>query len=164
MLHPHMMMARAILALLVTISPLGCADSGFEGARARGARHAVTIWNRSQFDILEVSLVDVPAVYDDEPGASVSSKPIIEARERVELWTSQEAGALAQEEAFLAEEFVSGARVAFVRERASVGDELLEVVSVEAFELGREGYILVLFDDSFRLLDPDSTQRPERLR
>ena len=104
----------------------------------KGSTHP-GIWNRSQFDLLEIR------VHPD----SVS----------VEDADNFTPDGLAQEAHLLVPEFRSGDLVTAVRRRVDVG-ELIAVTTAEPVEINGYGYTLVVFDTSFRLLSPASADNP----
>jgi hypothetical protein len=136
------------------ISTGGCAadiDSNNEQGEPAQA-YSLTIWNRSQFPIKSLELVGVPA------RLSTDGSIMTEAVDSMPVWREGEP-ALQMEQTFVVQGFVSGSRVSFQRERAA-GAMPIEVMSVEGFVLDQDGYTLVLFDDSFRLLYPWSEENP----
>ncbi len=135
---------------------MGCAadESIDEGPVATDEVYPVTIWNRSQFAVEEVTLVDVPVRLDPND----SSVKLAEAMPRVPVWEGGPTP-FEVEQAVVVSEFISGSRVAFVRELVS-GGESIKVTSEKGFFVDQPGYTVVLFDDSFRLLYPWSEDNP----
>lgn len=138
----------------VVVSVTGCsADAANNNEQGEPAQaYSLTIWNRSQFPIQSLELVGVPA------RASADDSIVSEAVASMSVWGDGES-ALQMEQTFVVQDFVSGSRVSFQRERAA-GAMPIEVQSVDGFVLDQEGYTLVLFDDSFRLLYPWSEENP----
>lgn len=134
------LIAMFALAVLAPSLGAGCsadAQVGNNEPYDQGYVGPLTIWNRSQFDLLEVE------VSDPETGefAPVISEPLRQ-EESVEVWMFEE-----------------GARVAFVRERAE-GGRTLRVETSQEVDVDASGYTLIIFDDTFRLLPPDHEDNP----
>lgn len=98
----------------------------------------ITVWNRSQYtvDSLKISADGV----------------FLEASE---LLTEP----LDPEDALLVDTFASGDYVTFARERVEGGDSIA-VTTSRPIGVSETGYTLILFDEDFRLLDPDSPDNP----
>lgn len=122
--HPYL--SLLIVFLLVGLQGCGTGDLGFP--------QPLTLWNQSQYELLEVSV---------HPGPNSEGAPNL-----------AEAGLLPGERLEVPE-FMSGSFVTVVRRRVGVGDRIA-VSTEEGVEVPGPGYTLVIYDTSFRLLEPDS--------
>lgn len=129
-----MKILSALVMSLASLALASCASDAAEVAPASdGEVHPVTLWNRSQFAIDDI--------YLHEPGESYQDV------EPLELDAP-----LATEAKFGVSDFVSGSLITFVRARPD--GRAIAVTSSEPIYVDREGFTVVLFDDSFRLLEP----------
>ena len=139
----YLSLRSIVLSSLVTLAlslGAGCgADAQVENSEPyeQGYVGPITIWNRSQFELLEVEVSDP----ETDEFAPVISAPLGQ-EESVEVWMFEE-----------------GASVAFVRERAE-GGKMLRVETGQGVDVDASGYTLIIFDDTFRLLPPDHEDNP----
>ena len=104
-----------------------------------GQVHPVTVWNRAQFVVHEVTLV--PPASAKEPAKRVMAEVL-------------------EIDGFVLDtEFVSGSLVSFLREKVQGGTKIV-ITTEEPVYVDTDGYTLVLFDDAFRLLGPGHPQNP----
>lgn len=162
-----------LACLLLTMSCGADLSNNGEGV-STGEAFRVTIWNRSQFELRAIKLSKFRLASTsttssqgwDMAGGGASqdmqSMPDVSAsawasgeRELVTL----EDRPLGQEETFVVENFVSGATLSVMRERAA-GAGLIEVSSATGFYPDADGYTIIVFDDTFRLLAPWSEDNP----
>ena len=100
--------------------------------------YPMTLWNRSQFDLLEIRL---------HPGLSYDdAENILDAE-------------LAPEAEISIADFRSTDRVTVIRRKVDVG-ERFALTTGAGITIGSPGFTLVVFDESFRLLEPDSPNNP----
>mgnify|MGYP001606593133 CR=1 FL=1 len=131
-LRPRLFFSVAWVALALA----ACRDDGGE----RPFSGALTVWNRGQFEVLHL-YVHTDSDYRDDVDLLATSGP------------------LAVETSLSIADFKSGTKVTFVRKKIDVGDEIA-VTTNSGVEIDRIGYTLVLFDESFRLLEPDNIDNP----
>lgn len=128
--------------LLVALGVTSCADEGPpDETLPEGEVHALTLWNRSQFEILRVVAASPRGEWPEQEIVTPGGAP------------------LEREAALRVEGFVSGSTITFERERASGGAQIA-VSTLTPVYVDEVGYTLVLFDDSFRLLYPWSESNP----
>jgi hypothetical protein len=123
-----MVAGRRFLALLV-LSIAGC---GGETPSHEPVATTLTVWNRSQFELLELYVHDG----DTFDGATdLLSAPLAV-------------------EASIDVAFTTGQFVTVVRKKIDVGDEISLTTAVGLDDVTSEGYTLIVFDESFRLMNP----------
>ena len=129
----------------------GCgADSNFEETPpGAGAPFRVTIWNRSQFELRAITIASEGGDSSSSGGELGGERELVSLEDRP----------LAQEESLLVDGFISGATVSVVRERAA-GAGLIEISSAQGLYPDADGYTIIVFDDTFRLLAPWSEDNP----
>lgn len=140
---------------LLFLMSVSCADMQDFPDETAGVPFTVTIWNRSQYEVEALTLVDVPSTDDSEQAGSLVGGGDVGTRALL----VQGDAPLSYEQTMRVQGFVSGSRVSFVRERFK-GGEKIEIISSQPFYPDSEGYTIVLFDDTFRLLSPDSDSNP----
>ena len=125
-----------LLALfLCALSCSGCAGEDAEDVASEEEPHSVTIWNRGQFSIETIHLHETSFWSPEQhEGMSLIDAPL-------------------EPEATLDETITSGTYVTFVRTRPD--GEPLAVTTSQPIIVDAEGYTLILFDDSFRLMRPE---------
>jgi hypothetical protein len=127
--------ARAYSVALISITAaLGCGgDLGEDFPSETPVDVTLTVWNRSQFELLELRVHDGT---DYDLVSSLLSTPLaIEAQADVP--------------------FTSLQRVTVFRRKVGVGDVIALTTSI-GLPIFEEGYKLIVFDDSFRLLEPET--------
>jgi hypothetical protein len=119
------------LALLL----VGCAANGKLGAApATQGPFTLTVWNRSQFELLELH-VHGSSGYQNTDNELEAPPLGLEAKIDLEVYT--------------------GNYFTVVRQRIDVGEEMA-LTTATPVSLGRDGYTLIVFDESFRLMNPGS--------
>lgn len=168
------MLLGVIASLFLTY---GCnADIGNydEGPHA-GEPYQVTIWNRSQFELRAIKLSNFTPSSASMPADDMGMSGSDAARDgemggvpdvSSSAWASGERDLLTleqrplgQEEVLVVDGFVSGATLSVMRERAA-GAGLIEVSSAQGLYPDADGYTIIVFDDTFRLLTPWSEDNP----
>lgn len=142
-----------------------------------GEPYQVTIWNRSQFELRAVKLSNFRLSSSssagvagngeaDQGGVTDMGQQEASPDVRHSAWAygerdlvTLEDRPLGQEETLVVEGFVSGATLSVMRDRAA-GAGLLEVSSAQGFYPDADGYTIIVFDDTFRLLAPWSSDNP----
>lgn len=122
------------------MAAVGCAGDS-EGSAfidSEGQVHPVHLWNRSQFDVREITISPPPSV---------------------DAGLTQVLGELPIDEEVQIEAFVSGSSVAFLRDRVAGGDPI-QIETDQPVFVNAAGFTLLLFDDAFRLLGPDHPDNP----
>lgn len=125
---------------LLTCFASGCADDGPapDSCASRGQEVSLTLWNRSQFEAHEIR------VHDGRDPA----EPTLEFTEPLPASGSQRI-----------EAFPSGSYLTYVRDESAFGPQIA-VTTQSPVCVDSPGHTLVMFDSNFRLLGPDSAQRP----